>query len=141
MHSMRTACLLLIAVCAAPAVAGDEPFTGTFSGTGRACSGALQIRTKAIEWKSSFSVCKATRYEVLAKDSSPEHRKIAYRLKVRSKRCRYEVVEVEQHMGGYGWNVTGYQSLESFQNRDAPDWKNSALPERQVLSCPMIGPN
>jgi hypothetical protein len=125
---------------ATPAMAGDHTFTGTFSGTGRACSGALKIRAKTIEWKSSFSVCKPTGYEILDQDLSSDHRRITYRLKSQSKRCRYVVVEVE-HVGGAGWNVNGYQSVDAYKNRDAPDWKNSSLPERQVLSCPMIGPD
>ena len=132
--------LSIIVAMATPAIAGEQPFTGSFRGTGRACSGSLNIRTKTIEWRSSFSVCKPTRHEILDKDLTPEHRRIAYRLTARSKACRYEVVEI-QHVDGAGWNATGYQSLESFQNREAPAWKNSQLPERQVLSCPMIGPN
>jgi hypothetical protein len=140
-HAVRNGCwLLCIAMAAASALAADKPFTGAFSGTGRACSGGLHIRANTIEWNSSFSVCKPTGYEVLDQDASADRRRTAYRLKVPSKRCRYEVIEVE-HAGGYGWNVTGYQSLDAFKNREAPDWKNSPLPERQVLSCPMVGPD
>jgi hypothetical protein len=131
--------LSMVAATATPASADERPFTGSFSGTGRACSGGLHVRTKTIEWNSSFSVCKPTRYEVLDKDSR-EHERIAFRLKTRSKRCLYEVVQIE-HVDGANWNAAGYQSLEAYQNREAPDWKNSPLPERQVLSCPMIGPN
>jgi hypothetical protein len=141
MRAVRNGCwLLCIAMAAAPALAADKPFTGTFGGTGRACSGGLHIRANTIEWNSSFSVCKPTGYEVLEEDVSPGRRRIAYRLKVRSKHCRYAVVEVE-HTSGPGWNVTGYQSLDAFQNLAAPGWKNSPLPERQVLSCPMVGPD
>ena len=125
---------------ATPVIAGDPAFTGTFSGTGRACSGSLKIRTKTIEWTSSFSVCKPTGYEILDKDPSSDHQRIAYRLKSQSKHCRYAVVEIE-HVSNAGWNVNGYQSLDAYKNREAPEWKNSAVPERQVLSCPMIGPD
>jgi hypothetical protein len=65
---------------------------------------------------------------------------VAYRLKDRSKHCRFEVVEVK-HADGYVWNVAGYQTIEAFQKRELPEWDNSPLPERQVLSCPMIGPD
>ena len=141
MRAVRSRLMVLIAAMVSlPAFGADEPFTGTFSGTGRACSGGLHIHAKTVEWNSSFSLCKPTGYEVLEKDLSSDHRRIAYRLKARSRRCRYEVVEIE-HTSGAGWNVTGYQSLDAFKNRDAPDWKNSPLPERQVLSCPMIGPS
>lgn len=134
------ASLFIVVATAAPAIASDRVFTGTFSGTGRACSGGLHIRTRTIEWNSSFSVCKPTRYEILEKNFSSEHRRIVYRLKTRSKRCRYEVIEIE-HVSGAGWNVNGYQSLDAYTNRKTPNWKNSALPERQVLACPMIGPD
>ncbi|UEP28512.1 MULTISPECIES: hypothetical protein [unclassified Burkholderia] len=116
------------------ALASDQAFTGTFQGTGRACSGALHVRAKTIEWDSAYSVCKATHYEILEKKLDRE--RIVFFLEKRGNRCRYSVVEVE-HTSGYSWNVTGYQSLEGFQKRDLPEWDNSPLPERQVLSCLM----
>ena len=138
MRTVKTVGLYLVIALANVAIAADEPFTGVFNGTGRACSGALYVRTQTIEWNSTYSVCKRGRYEILEKNLTADRKRIVYRLKKRSKHCRYEVVEVE-HASGFGWNVGGYQSLEAFQKRDLPDWNNSALPERQVLSCPMIG--
>lgn len=120
-----------------PAVAAAGAFTGAFHGTGRACIGALYVRANAIEWNSTYSICKSKQYEVLARSVAGEHARIAFRLKSPGGQCRYPVVEVE-HDGGYSWEITGYQSLEGFQKRDLPDWHNSPLPERQILSCPMI---
>jgi hypothetical protein len=97
MRALRMAGLLL-AVCGAavPAVAADRAFTGVFEGTGRACSGNFYIRSRTAEWNTPFSVCKPSGYEVLEKDLSGEKRRLAIRLKARSKYCRYEVIEVEQ---------------------------------------------
>ncbi|WP_175701972.1 hypothetical protein [Burkholderia ambifaria] len=118
------------------ALASDQVFTGTFEGTGRACSGALHVRAKTIVWDSAYSVCKATHYEILEKTLDRDRERVVFHLKQRGNRCRYSVIEVE-HASGYSWNVSGYQSLEAFQKRDLPEWGNSPLPERQVLSCLM----
>lgn len=121
-------------------VAADNAFTGDFQGTGRACSGALYVRAKTIEWNSSYSICKSSPYEILEKKFDGDQERIVFRLKNRSSRCRYSVVEVER-ASGYNWNVSGYQSLEGFRKRDLPEWSNSPLPERQILSCSMTGPD
>lgn len=118
-------------------VGANQPFTGAFEGTGRACFGALYVRTKTIEWNSTYSVCKKTQYDIIEKNVEVTSKRIVFNLKKTSRQCRYKVVEVE-HVSDYSWNVTGYQSLEGFEKRDLPDWKNSPLDERQTLSCTMI---
>jgi len=123
---------------AGTAMAADAPpFTGAFHGTGRACSGGFYIREKTVEWISTFSICKPSRYEVLARDSTAGHRRIAVHIKSRSRQCLYEVFEAQQS-STYGWNINGYQSLASYRNRALPDWRNSPLEERLILSCPMV---
>ena len=131
------AALILLALAGTGSAIADAPFTAKFGGTGRACSGGLYVRTQTIEWNSSFSVCKPARYEVLEKDLAKDHGRIAFRFKARSRQCLYEVVEAQQ-VSTYGWDVRGYQSMESFQKRALPDWRNSPLAERLILSCPMI---
>jgi len=139
MQTSRSAVLALL-VLAGTAGTGtataDAPFTGVFSGTGRACSGGLYVRTKTIEWNSSFSVCKPARYRVLEQDLARDHGRIAFRLDARSRQCRYEVIEAER-ISTYGWSVQGYQSLEAYQKHALPGWRNSPLDERLVLSRPM----
>jgi hypothetical protein len=132
----RAAVLAFVVSASMGPVHADAPFTAVFSGTGRACSGGLFVRTRTIEWNSSFSVCKRGRYEVLEKDFAGDHGRIAFRLHVRSRQCRHEVIEAEQ-VGTYGWSVQGYPSLEAYQKRTLPGWRNSPLDERLVLSCPM----
>jgi hypothetical protein len=53
-------------------LAAEKPFTGVFSGYGRACSGGLFVRTKTIEWNSTFSACKRTQYDILEKSAEGE---------------------------------------------------------------------
>ncbi|MBR8417426.1 hypothetical protein K6W16_22500 [Burkholderia dolosa] len=129
-----------VATLSSAVVAADDAFAGVFRGTGRACSGALYVRAKTIEWNSSYSICKSSSYEILEKKLDGERERMVFRLKNRSSRCRYSVVEVER-AGGYSWNVSGYQSLEGFRKRDLPEWSNSPFPERQILSCLMTGPD
>jgi hypothetical protein len=128
---------LALLVFAGTAIAADVPFTGAFSGTGRACSGGLYLRAKTVEWISTYSICKRSRYELLAKDLTVDHQRIAVRIKTRSKQCRYEIFEAEQ-VSTYSWDVRGYKTLEAYQKQDLPDWQNSPLPERWFLSCPMV---
>ncbi|PIF74407.1 hypothetical protein CLU95_1534 [Variovorax sp. 54] len=135
---MSRAFALIALVLAGPSIAlADAPFTGKFSGTGRACSGGLYVRTKTIEWNSSFSICKPARYEVLDNELDKEEgERIAFRLRSPSRHCLYKVVEV-QRLSTYSWDVRGYQSMESYRNRALPDWANSPLEERLIMSCPM----
>ena len=135
----RAAVMAFLAMaCLAGTATAEAPFTGVFSGTGRACSGGLFVRTRTIEWNSSFSLCKPARYSVLEKDLAGKERgRIAFRLGARSRHCRYEVIEAEQ-ISRYGWDVRGYQSLESYRNRALPGWLHSPRDDRMVLSCPMV---
>lgn len=122
------------------AAAADDTFTGVFQGTGRACFGALYVRAKTIEWNSTYSICKPSQYEILENSVSDGNRRVVFHLKHRSRQCRYPVVEVE-HASGYSWNVSGYQSLDHYRNKDLPGWNQSPLPERWVQSCLMTGPD
>jgi hypothetical protein len=130
----------IVMISSSASISSERNLTGAFEGTGRACTGALYVRTNTVEWNSTYSICKPTRYEVLENSLNGDHRRTVLRLNKRNRQCRYEVVEIE-HADGYSWNVSGYPSLESFQKRDSPDWSNSPLPARQVLSCLMTGPN
>jgi len=123
----------------APHMAGAEqaPLTGVFHGQGRACFGGLFVRTQTIEWTSSFSKCGPTRYVILDQALTGEHPRIAYQLEKRSRQCRNVVIEL-MHYEGNVWDVKGYPSVESYQKRDLPDWKNSVLPDRAVTSCGMF---
>ncbi|HWT20775.1 MAG TPA: hypothetical protein VN280_17800 [Variovorax sp.] len=137
MQTSTAAMLALLVLAGTGTATAETPFTGAFSGTGRACSGGLYVRTRTIEWNSSFSICKPVRYEVLEKEEAGGRGRIAFRLKARGRPCLYEVIEAVQH-STYGWEVRGYQSLASYRNRALPDWRNSPLAERLILSCPMI---
>lgn len=126
-------------------LAADKPFIGVFQGGGRACSGALYVRAKTIEWHSTYSTCKPSHYEILERELDEKNPKIAYLLKERSKNCRHQVIELQLNAGYAGnppyWDTTGYPSLEAFQKRNLPDWKDSILPDREVLVCMLLKTN
>ncbi|MFC5475381.1 hypothetical protein [Paraherbaspirillum soli] len=136
MHTIKIAGLCLAVALTSNAAAADKPFTGKFFGNGRACYGGLYVRSRTIEWHSTYSACERGRYQVLEQDMNGTEPRIAYLLKQRSKHCRYEVIELYQYNDEV-WSAKGYRSLEAFQKKDLPDWKNSALPERGVLLCGM----
>ena len=130
---------LAIAVLVLPyiSMAGDSVFTGSFRGEGRACFGGLFVRTKTIEWNSSFSKCGPSAYVVLDQGLNEAQPKIAYRLIRRQKQCRSEVIELVYYEG-QAWSVNGYPTVEAYRNKDLPDWKDSLLPERAVMSCGVL---
>jgi hypothetical protein len=132
---MRLATILILPalLLSTPGIAADKSFTGVFEGAGRACAGKLHIQKKNIQWDSSFSRCKPTQYQTLEADFSQELKRFVFYLKKRNNQCLYSIVEVEQEEG-YRWNITGYSSLEEYQNRNP-------LPSEGgegILSCPMI---
>ncbi|MBT2335503.1 hypothetical protein J7E49_16475 [Variovorax paradoxus] len=137
MQIRGAALLAFLALAGTGAAMAGTPFTAAFSGTGRACSGGLYVRTQTIEWNSSFSICKPRRYSVLEKELAADHGRIVFRLSARSRQCRYEVIEAEQ-ISTYGWSVEGYPSLEAYRKRALPGWHHSPRDERMVLSCPMV---
>jgi len=133
-QAFRGAALCLLAFACSAGAAGA--FKGTFSGTGRACNGTLHVRNQTIEWKSSFSTCRRSAYEVLETSQADGRQRMAFRLKARDSKCLYEVLALEQ-VDGTDWTADGYPSLEAFRKKDLPDWRDSPLPERLVLECPM----
>ncbi|SCX56722.1 hypothetical protein [Variovorax sp. EL159] len=130
----KCAALCLLAFACSAGAAGA--FKGTFSGTGRACNGTLHVRSQTIEWKSSFSTCRRSAYEVLETSQADGRQRMAFRLKAGGSKCLYEVLALEQ-VDGTDWTADGYPSLEAFRKKDLPDWRDSPLPERLVLECPM----
>lgn len=130
-------CLLALACLAAvTGAAHAHTFTGKFSGTGRACNGVLHVRGQTIEWRSSFSRCARSSYEVLDMSRPGEPGRMAFRFKARDAKCLYEVVALEQ-VDGTDWTADGYPSLEAYRKKDVPGWQDSPLPARLVLECPM----
>lgn len=127
-------CLLAFTCCYA--TAADASFTGTFSGTGRACNGTLHVRSQTIAWTSGFSTCRRGTYEVLERSTAHGNRRMVFRLNAPGGQCLYKVLALEQ-VEGTDWTASGYPSLEAFRNKDLPEWRDSSLPERLVLECPM----
>lgn len=119
------------------AASADEPWIGRFEGTGRACSGALSMEATVLSWRWQYGDCRARHYEVL--DATREQgapRLVARLPRPRGARCPYEVIELEQ-ADTYAWNVTGFPSLEAYEKKGVPAWRDSPLPSRYVLSCLM----
>lgn len=118
--------------CASAAAAGNAPFTGVFMGGGRACYGGLFVRTKTVEWNTPFNRCKRTRYDLLERMLAPGHERITMKLKNPS--CAFQVIALEQTQE-WGWTAYGYQTVEAYEKRELPDWKNSPIESRMVLTC------
>lgn len=127
---------LLTAHSAMAADTATSPLAGTYRGDGRACFGALFVRPKTIEWNASFFKCGPARYKVLDQDLAGDKPRAAYKIADHRKRCGLAVIEVERYNDTF-WNVNGYPSLEAYEKRNEPGWKDATEPGRQVANCGM----
>ena len=113
----RLLCGLFGIALANVVIAADVPFTGVFSGTGRACYGKLFIRTKTIEWHTSFASCKQTPYKIIKTKLNATKPEIVFLLKARQS-CDFGVVALDwdPEYPDY-WNATGYRSLGDYKKK------------------------
>mgnify|MGYP003583944790 FL=1 len=134
-------CLLLATGASAALASGSAPasYLGTYSSWGRACKGEAVIRTKTAAWRSAWSQCESSPYEVLNVAKPGELRRLVLKLKKRSKSCLYEIIEVEEREAGGVWSLSGYASMAAYDHRDDPEWRYSDRPDRFILSCPLDG--
>lgn len=128
--------LIAVSLLAAQSAMAADALTGTFRGDGRACYGALFLRSNTIEWNASFFKCGPTRYKVIEQDLSGDHPHAALKIEDRRKRCGLAVIEVSRY-SEFSWSVKGYPTMEAYQKREEPGWKDSADPARQVALCGM----
>jgi hypothetical protein len=134
---MRPIAYVLIGTCMmaiAAAQAETRPLTGRFQGSGRACYGTLDVRTKTISWLTTFSQCNSTPYELIERNEQGEELRMTYRLKPGTDTCRYAILSLT-HAGvaeNTGWDVTGYGSEQSYQTDKASGYKAKA---EDMMSC------
>lgn len=131
---MRTALLVLLAV-GTPALAAQDPFLGVYRGQGRACTGGLFLRQRTLEWNASFFRCGPVPYRRLEQEDGARPR-LALRITHAGKACRFEVVEIHYY-SEWSWTINGYPSLEAYERRDEPGWKDATDPAREIASCGM----
>jgi hypothetical protein len=128
----RLSAVALIASLPMGSIAGDEPFVGSFEGTGRACYGKLVVKAKTLSWQTPFSHCKPQAYESIKRDESGKDFRIAFKLKKPSEACLYSVIELHRFESGspkptYLWNATGYRSQTDYQSHSS-----------DTLDCPVV---
>ncbi|MES2531127.1 MAG: hypothetical protein V4636_08835 [Pseudomonadota bacterium] len=131
------AALLSLCLTVSTVSAADRPFTVALTGWGRACAGGLFVRTKTIEWNTTFVTCKPSPYELLESSMQGGSKVVVLRILKPSKGCIYNIIKVRQSPPEGTWDVTGFQSLDAYRNHDQPEWFYTTLPERNWLSCPM----
>lgn len=128
--------LVAVSLLTAQSAMAADALTGTFRGDGRACYGALFLRSNTIEWNASFFKCGPTGYKVIEQDLSGDHPHAAFKIEDRHKRCGLAVIEVSRY-SEFSWSVKGYPTMEAYQKREEPGWKDSADPARQIALCGM----
>jgi hypothetical protein len=116
------------------AQAATQTPPGRFQGSGRACDGTLEVRTKSISWLTTFSQCKAMPYALIERHEQGGETRITYRLKSRASSCRYAILSLT-HKGlaeDTGWDVTGYGSEQSYQADKTSGYQAKA---EDMMSC------
>jgi hypothetical protein len=119
------------------ALGETSSLTGRFLGTGRACYGTLDVRSKTISWVTPFSECKSAPYEVVEHDKSKDELRLTYRLKGQASNCRYRMLSLS-HRGSApdtGWGVTGYGSERTYQADKASGYRTKAP---DMMSCYLV---
>ena len=127
-------CLVFV-LLAGPVAAAADPFLGVYRGQGRACTGGLFLRQRTLEWNASFFRCGPVSYRRIEQDGGARPR-VALRISHPGKACRFEVVEIH-YFSEWSWTINGYPSMEAYEHRREPDWKDSVDPAREVASCGM----
>jgi hypothetical protein len=104
--------------------AATDIVLGTFHGTGRACYGTLTIGTRHIAWMTPFSQCARAGYAIREEQMGPEGLRVVYLLDKRSAHCLYSALILTRRADAdapIGWNVVGYQSLQSNEEKREDD--------------------
>ena len=115
--------------------ASAHGFTGVFHGQGTACSGALYVRAKTIQWNTSYSACGPTYYKIINNtlDDKPIKTKdhIVFSLRKPGKSCHWQVIALyyyssnggypvkvgisKNYVAGPDWVVVGFPTLRDYQ--------------------------
>lgn len=134
MRHLRIVPLVLLGI-GAPALAAQDPFLGAYHGQGRACTGGLFLRQRTLEWNASFFRCGPASYRRLEQEDGARPR-LAVRITHGGKACRFAVVEIHYY-SEWSWTINGYPSMEAYERRSEPGWKDAVDPQREVASCGM----
>lgn len=126
-------------ICLAPLAQGQtDKLTGTFTGTGRACSGQLVVQVKTISWVTSFSRCESLPYEIIEQTTDAETFRYSLKFKRHPPQCRYRYITVTHKGGsgeGIGWGVIGYGSEQSYL---ADKVNGYAANAEDTMSCYLV---
>ena len=141
--AVRIAALAVVTLVASTGAPGaepapDAPFTGAFSGTGRACYGRLFVRTETIAWLTPFSQCPRVRYRIVDDERSGHARALTFALQRIPKGCRYGVIHLrhdDEPDPAIGWEVFGYATLDDYR-QDRASGFTAAQPTS--ISCYLV---
>lgn len=119
----------------APAAAAPlgEPHVqlGVFEGTGRACSGLLEITPKRLSWNTLFSPCPASAFTLVERRQKDGATQWAYGFAQTPKSCFYKVVMLKKLVdvdGRIEWHASGFTSMKAYK----------ADVKTDRLNCPLV---
>lgn len=118
-------------------LAEASAITGRFVGSGRACSGTLNLSEKTISWQTTFSQCKAAPYQVIEQTNEGNRMRLTVQVNVKASRCLYSIVSLSHHgtAADTGWEVTGYGKKESYEADKASGYQSRAP---DIMSCYLV---
>lgn len=129
---------LILGIPAAAWSAANPPMLERFSGSGRACYGALEIRAATIAWNTPFSTCPESRFKVLDRIDGRGKSGAVYEVQEPSKSCRFRVISLVQTMHKSSspiWEATGYGTVESYKADKRRGFRGSSP---DMLTCGLV---
>ncbi|MGZ5201056.1 MAG: hypothetical protein ACXWC4_14905 [Telluria sp.] len=137
---MRTIDRVIGAVCLiVPSLvfADARAITGRFVGTGRSCSGTLNLSEKTISWLTPFSQCKPAPYQVIEQTNDGDRLRLTVQMNAKASSCLYSIVSLSHHGSApdTGWEVTGYGKKESYEADKASGYQSRA---QDMMSCYLV---
>lgn len=102
---------------------------GVFEGTGRACSGLLEITPKRLSWNTPFSPCPASAFTLVERRQKDGATQWAYGFAQTPKSCFYKVVMLKKLVDGrIEWHASGFTSMKAYK----------ADVKTDRLNCPLV---
>ncbi|HUA99277.1 MAG TPA: hypothetical protein VMA34_13190 [Terracidiphilus sp.] len=135
---MRSLALLASAVLVTQACGAHRAFTGSFEGTGRACSGTLTVEARSLSWLTPFSKCRKVPYETIDQSVSGHQQQYAFQLKQHAHDCLYTVLYLAHQNDAnmdIHWNVIGYATMRDYEADKQQGYKAASPSD---LSCYLV---
>lgn len=112
----------LCLIIATPVMAEEKLPVGVYHGNGRACSGALYIREKTMEWHATWVSCEKSPYEIIRTGQTNEGKKeYVFRIKNPDAKCKLPYFTLSHYADvtddTQSWSFNAYKNMKDLESR------------------------